>query len=110
LWLEALKRDGYREHIVFFWLSSPDLAVSRVADRVRSGGHSIPDDVIRRRYRAGLRNFFDLYEASASTWRVYNNSGQYPKLVADRLDNRAPQVYDEPIWKAIVGQGSDHEG
>lgn len=55
-WLRGLRTSGYAVHLVFLWLSSPDLAVQRVADRVRSGGHDVPPGTIRRRYGAGVRN------------------------------------------------------
>lgn len=55
--------DGYECHLVFLWLPSADLAVAPVADRVRLGGHAVPEETIRRRYRSGLRSFFDLYRS-----------------------------------------------
>ena len=62
--IEALKKKGYRFELIFLWLPSVDLAVARVAQRVVLGGHNIPEDVIRRRYQAGLKNFFKLYAAT----------------------------------------------
>ena len=59
-WLTGLKRDGYSIHMLFLWLPSADFALDRVADRVRMGGHSVPAETVRRRYRAGIRNFFNL--------------------------------------------------
>ena len=58
-WLRGLRMSGYDLHLFFLWLSSADLAIARVADRVGMGGHFVPDDVVRRRYLAGIRNFFD---------------------------------------------------
>ncbi len=68
-WLARLIDDGYEFHLVYLWLPSADLAVARVADRVRMGGHHVPEETIRRRYRAGLRNFFRLYMQLATLWR-----------------------------------------
>lgn len=56
-WLTQLRDDGYRVHLSFLWLPSEEMAVARVASRVERGGHDIPEDVIRRRYHAGLKNF-----------------------------------------------------
>ena len=64
-WLAELVRTGYQFHLVFLWLPSADFAVDRVADRVRLGGHSVPEATVRRRYAAGLRNFFGLTSRSA---------------------------------------------
>ncbi|GJG34049.1 hypothetical protein PRMUPPPA20_21580 [Xylanibacter ruminicola] len=42
------------ENKLFFWLNSPELAKLRVSERVANGGHNIPQDVISRRYVAGI--------------------------------------------------------
>ena len=83
---------------------------STVSDRVRMGGHSVPAETVRRRYRAGVRNFFGLYERLASTWRVYDNSGDAPRLIAERLDIQATRAYDQDLWASVVRQGTQHEG
>jgi len=59
--LAKLKRSGYRIEVILLWLESADLAVSRVAARVRLGGHDVPEAVVRRRYGAGLHNLLNLY-------------------------------------------------
>lgn len=82
-WLAELRSSGYHVCLYYFWLDSPDLAVARVAERVRGGGHSIPEATIRSRYRRSLINLFDLYLPLADTWAVYNNSGLgCPRLIA----------------------------
>jgi predicted ABC-type ATPase len=81
-WLRDLRASGYAVHLFFLWLSSPDLAVQRVAYRVRSGGHDVPAETIRRRYRAGIRNLFRLYQPVVTSWAVYNCSGPGSQLVA----------------------------
>lgn len=78
-WIAGLKAEGYGFHLLFLSLPSADLAVERVANRVRMGGHNIPEDTIRRRYRAGLRNFFQLYRPLADRWRLYDSSGAAPR-------------------------------
>ena len=57
-WIKTLTPSGYQFRLLFFWLPSADMAVERVHERVREGGHHVPEDVIRRRYGAGLKNFF----------------------------------------------------
>ena len=70
--------------LVFVWLPSADLAVQRVAARVRSGGHDIPEVTIRRRYKAGLQAFFEVYQPLVDHWRLYDNSGlEQAALVAE---------------------------
>ena len=55
-----LKNSGYAFHLFFLWLPAPEFAVARVAERVKMGGHNVPEEIIRRRYQAGLKNFFNL--------------------------------------------------
>jgi predicted ABC-type ATPase len=72
---------GY--HVSLFYLRLPDveMAIARVATRVRQGGHNIPEDVIRRRFDASLRNFDQVYKAAVNDWTVYNNAGSVPILL-----------------------------
>ncbi|MGL6097710.1 MAG: AAA family ATPase, partial [Fimbriiglobus sp.] len=57
-WLTSLKPLGYEVFLYYYGLDSPDLAISRVAARVRAGGHHIPDATVRQRYAKSSRNFF----------------------------------------------------
>jgi predicted ABC-type ATPase len=94
---------------VFLWLPSPEFAIDRVADLVRLGGHSVPEETIRRRHASGVRNFFALYERLASTWRVHDNLGNTPPLIAERLEQRNP-LCDQEVWTSVVQQGAHDEG
>ena len=71
---------GY--HVSLFFLSLPDAetALARVAERVRQGGHHIPEDVIRRRFAAGRRNFEAAYKLAVNDWACYDNQASAPKL------------------------------
>jgi predicted ABC-type ATPase len=101
-WLVGLKRDGYRVHLLFLWLTSADLAVSRVAERVRSGGHEVPAHVVRRRYAAGLRNLFGLYMPLADSWQVFDNSGTtLPRLVAAGQGRTERTILDTVLWRRL---------
>ena len=105
-WLLGLTLSGYDVHLFFLWLSSADLAVARVADRVRAGGHHVPEAVVRRRYSAGIRNFVRLYQGLAATWAVYNASGAPPALGAEGLASETIGVYDKSVWQAVQRQGT----
>ncbi len=80
--IPAWKRAGYRVAIFFLELPGAELAVQRVAMRVRQGGHDIPEPVIRRRFRIGKANFLKLYKPLADEWRHYDNAGEEPVLLA----------------------------
>lgn len=105
-WLAALRAMGYRVHIVFLWLASANLAVKRVADRVTFGGHNVPEEDVRRRYEKGLRNFFNLYQPLASTWRIYDNSKPVgPRLVARGRGLEVTKVADHRTFAQINREG-----
>jgi predicted ABC-type ATPase len=108
--LQALReRQGYEFTVVFMYLRSADLAVRRVSSRVRKGGHSIPDDVIRRRYHRGLQNLRELYLPIADQYRVYDNSrfGD-PRLVAIGRYGRTT-TFDERTWQRIMESSNEAE-
>ena len=72
---------GYRVELFFLSLPSADVAVQRVAERVRQGGHDIPEATIRRRFEAGKRLFFERYQPLVDQWVFYDNSGDEPALM-----------------------------
>jgi len=72
---------GYKISLYFLALPSPETAILRVAARVKQGGHSIPEAVIRRRSIAGLRNFEVCYKSEVDHWVKYNNLGDQPVLI-----------------------------
>lgn len=81
--LARLREHGYGVHIVYLWLPTVELALARVAERVRAGGHDVPTDAVRRRFERGRRNFFALYRPLADSWRLYDGSPIVgPTLVA----------------------------
>jgi len=72
---------GYEVSLYFLTLPSPEMAILRVAARVRQGGHFIPESVIRRRFAAGLSNFQTIYKSEVDHWAQYNNMGDRPVLI-----------------------------
>ncbi len=96
------RTTGYRFHLIFLWLQSSELAIERVAIRVKLGGHSIPEETIRRRYLRGIQNFHDLYKPLANSWSVIDNSksGQ-PALIAHRANSGCLTIYKNELWKSF---------
>jgi len=56
-------------------------AKRRVKERVRQGGHDVPEEVIRRRYETGWSNFNCLYKWLVDHWFLYDNAGRVPVLL-----------------------------
>lgn len=83
-YLKHIRRwQGHGYCVSLFFLSLPDVetAIARVAERVRQGGHNIPEAVIRRRFSAGLENLESNYKSAVDSWVVYDNAGESPALL-----------------------------
>jgi predicted ABC-type ATPase len=76
--LRRFKHIGYRIEIIFLKLNSPELAIRRVAARVKQGGHDVPAADILRRFQRGWKNFCDEYRLVSDGRTVYDNSGDAP--------------------------------
>ena len=101
-WLRTIRSSGYRVHLTFLALPSADLAVARVAERVRHGGHDVAPDVVRRRFVAGLANLCRLYLDVVDSWQVYDNADLAgPRLIAFRTAGRPATVVDAAAWRSI---------
>jgi predicted ABC-type ATPase/DNA-binding transcriptional ArsR family regulator len=77
------QQRGYSVKLIYLSLQSIEMAIARVASRVRQGGHAIPEDTIRRRFGAGKRNFEQLYKPLVDAWALYDNSGDSPVLLEE---------------------------
>lgn len=79
--LRRWKLHGYRISIVFLQLPSPQIALQRIAARVKQGGHNVPRADVIRRFERGWHNFHTIYKVLATSWAVYDNSGEIPRLI-----------------------------
>ena len=87
-WLEQLMQSGYRIHLFFLALPTPEAALARVRHRVSLGGHNVEPEIIRRRFSAGLRNLFTLYMPLVSSWVILDNtSPESPQNIAEKIAN-----------------------
>jgi predicted ABC-type ATPase len=79
--LRKMKAGGFRLHMFYLWVPSPELALFRIRDRVESGGHNVPERDVRRRFGRTLRNLFALYRPLLDTLHFFENSSDTPRLV-----------------------------
>ncbi len=84
--VDKAKKKGYNVILLFFWLQQIDLAIERVRERVKEGGHNIPEDVIRRRYHKGINNLFNLYLPIVDTVLIFDNSEGKHELIAEKIE------------------------
>lgn len=111
--LKNCKANGYKTNLVFPWLHNVELAINRVKLRAKQGGHSIPVTTIRRRYKRGLQNFFNLYASIVDSWWVYDNSEEYPKIICQQLQNQPIKILKNNDWNLLLcklkGQKDEHK-
>jgi predicted ABC-type ATPase len=77
------RASGYTVKLVFLSLVTPEAAIERVATRVRQGGHDIAEEVIRRRFASGMRNFLETYRKLVTYWQWLDNSARPATLIEE---------------------------
>ena len=105
--VRAVQAEGYYVTVLYFWLNSPDLAVKRVKARVAAGGHNIPEETVRRRYRVGINYFFNDYAPICDRWILADNSQVPFKVVAEGGKARPLIIKDSDTFEKIKGLVSD---
>jgi predicted ABC-type ATPase len=106
--LKEAQSKGYEVNLIFLWLPHPDQAVERVAERVKQGGHDIPEESIRRRYGTGLKNLLKHYLPLVNSALILNNSTNQSGRVIAKKDARGHlEVKDMKSWKKIERSAHD---
>ena len=94
---------GYRVHLIFFFLENEEQAIARVAQRVKNGGHGIPEEDIRRRFTRGIFNLINLYMPICDSVLVYNNMRTPAQLVArKKTQTDAIDVIESEMWNQLI--------
>lgn len=97
--LRKLKTAGFRLHLFYLWIPSPELGLLRIRDRVESGGHNVPERDVRRRFGRTLGNLFTLYRPLLDSLHFFDNSSDTPRLVfkdvAGRITINAAALYQQ---------------
>ena len=105
--VKKAKEKGYNVTLVYFWLDSPELAVARVKTRVAEGGHNIPEEVIRRRYKKGIYNLFNLFIPICNFWIIIDNSQKPYILIADGQEDQELNIHNESVWSNLKELGHE---
>ena len=95
------QEKGYNIKLLYFWLQSPELALQRVAERVKNGGHNVEEHIIRRRYAAGIRNLFKLYLPVVDYFILIDNSIMPREVISEGNIHDAVKVYNEEKFKKL---------
>ena len=99
--LRRLRAEGYQVHIFFLSLTSVELALSRVRERVLRGGHDVPEAVVRRRFDRAMQNFLGYYRRLANDWILFDNSGRSPQTVALAKGEQV-RIINNKVHSALV--------
>ena len=106
---KRMKRSGYQLHLFFLWLPSVKLALARVADRVKKGGHDIAQKDVRRRFDRGLWNLFHHYYGLFDSWSVFDNSTGMPEQVF-RVEQKNKTIVNRVKYQSILKQADCKDG
>jgi predicted ABC-type ATPase len=104
--LRAFRQQGYTIYLHFLWLPAVEMNVERVANRVREGGHNVPEADVRRRYRRGIANFLQVYRQLANSWTLFDNSSQFPREIAFALGGE-PTILDADAFQRFIKAGDE---
>ena len=107
--LKKMKAKGYRIHIFFLWIPTVKMALARIVNRVKMGGHSIPSGTVDRRFRRGLHNFLVGYQNLADSWYLFDNSNIPPVLVA-RSEEGKRTVLNKQLYEEITQANGGKNG
>src|SRR5206468_10583596 len=88
--LEHWRRSGYRIEIIYLRVADVRLCLARIADRVRAGGHDIPEPDVHRRFARSWNNFQKCYRLRADDIRIFDVSGPSPILIPKRRMKTPP--------------------
>jgi predicted ABC-type ATPase len=100
--IRDLSKGGYAVHLFFLWVPTVGLALSRVRDRVRRGGHDVPAPIVRRRFERSISNFFRHYRGLADSWILFDNSGERPDIIALEKDGKLRIIQRELYDRLVV--------
>ena len=93
---------GYKVHLIFFYLENEEQAIQRVVQRVSNGGHDIPEEDIRRRFKRGIYNLINLYMPICDSVLVYNNVKTPARLVAKKKNTIEDiEVVEKEMWNQL---------
>ena len=101
--LRGMKKVGFRLHMFYLWVPSPDLALLRIRDRVESGGHNVPEQDVRRRFGRTLGNLFTLYRPLLDTLHFFDNSSERPRLIFKEESGQAT-ISDAALYAELRRQ------
>lgn len=106
--LKKLKAKGYTIHLYFLWLPDVKIALKRIVERVKQGGHDIPRHIVQRRFKQGIVNLFSLYKPLLDFWTIVDNSMFPPSVIALQREGEL-NVYRQELYEKIKGEAQRND-
>ncbi|MDO8316664.1 MAG: zeta toxin family protein [Flavobacterium sp.] len=104
----SAQNKNYNVTLLFFWLQNVDLAIERVKTRVIEGGHNIEIEVIKRRYKNGIKNLFEIYLLLVNEVMIFDNSGGKPELIAEKTSDSEINILNELKFNKLKKQYNEN--
>lgn len=108
--LGKAQRQGFRTYLYYVATIDPDINIERIRSRVHLGGHPVPDEKVRSRYRRSLDNLVAAIRHSNRAY-LFDNSASEPELLVEFSEGRvhavAPHVpgwFKEWVWDRLSAQ------
>ncbi len=95
--LKRLKIENWKLILIYLWIPDIEFSKKRVNERVQQGGHNIPLDAIKRRYRKSISNLFNLYMPLCDYTLCFDNSTMRLKPIFE-TDIAGINVLDNKIY------------
>ena len=107
--LQRARASGFAIDTTLVFVASANKSVERVAERVRKGGHHVPEADVRRRFSRSLANFWRLYRPLSDRWSIVYNAQD--GLVGIAHSVRASQkITNPPLFAEFLRfAGIDHD-
>jgi predicted ABC-type ATPase len=99
--IENARKQNYKITIIFLFAESPEILIERIAERVKKGGHYVPDEDVRRRFVRGKENFWNTYKYLADSWTlIYNSEGAFYEVALS--ENQEIEIFDENLYQRFL--------
>ena len=104
--INKAREKDYTVTILYLWIQSPEIALQRVRNRVNNGGHNIPEDTLRRRYRMGIKYLLSTYIPLSDRWVMVDNTKSPFTVIAEGSSGRLV-IKDEAKFNKITTIAND---
>lgn len=97
----SVRNQNYQITIIFLFAESPEILIERIAERVKKGGHFVPDEDVKRRFVRGKQNFWNVYKDLADSWTlIYNSEGTFYEIALS--ENKEIEIFDENLYQKFL--------